>query len=135
MQYNIQSLLYRKDELNAFNLLAEIRYLINIFPAWMEKKECWIVAHPSEKMVAFDADGCTNEVLIYVQCLIDNNKPIYLVFADEREDGNDITILYKNTPAISDDRYILSVTMKSLSSNKMYNDFIRVLEEMVKYNG
>ena len=135
MQYNIQSLLYRNDELNAHSLFKEVKYLIHVMPTWPEKKECWVIAHPSKKIIAFNSHGFSDEALTYVQGLIDNNKPIYLVFADESEDDSVITILYKNTPAVSVERYVLSVIIKSLSSNNMCNDFVRIIDSMAKYEG
>lgn len=135
MQYNIQSLLYRKDDLNACSLLKEVRYLIDIMPGWEEKKECWVIAHPSKKVMAFNSHGVSDEALDYVQKLIDNNKLIYLVFADESGDDSVITILYKNTPAVSAERYVLSVIIKSLSRNNLCNDFVSIVDNLTKYEG
>lgn len=135
MQYNIQSLLYRKDDLSACFLFKEVRYLISIMPGWAEKKECWVIAHPSKKVMAFNSHGVSDEALDYVQDLIDNNKLIYLVFADESEDDSVITILYKNTPAVSAERYVLSVIIKSLTYNNSCNDFVSIVDNMTKYEG
>lgn len=135
MQYNIQSVLYRNDELSARYLFKEVMYLIDIMPRWAERKECWVIAHPSKKVMAFNSHGFSDEALSHIQGLIDNNKPIYLVFADESEDDSVITILYKNTPAVSAERYVLSVIIKSLSSHNMCNDFVSIVDNMVKYDG
>ncbi len=58
-----------------------------------------------------------------------------MVLADENEDDSIITILYKNTPSISIERYLLTVTIKSLSGHNNMDDFIYIFTAMVNYKG
>lgn len=135
MHYKIHSLLYRKDILTAVQLFKELRYLIDALPSWVEKKKNWLIAHPSKKIIALNELGISEEALAYVDYLIVNKKPISIVLADENEDDSIITILYKNTPSISNERYLLTVTIKSLSSYNDVDNFVYIFKAMVNYNG
>ncbi|MCB5309801.1 Imm52 family immunity protein [Yersinia massiliensis] len=135
MYYKIQSLLYRTDKLTPYNLLNELKNIIDVMPTWQEKGNDWLIAHPSKRMIAINKLGVTEEALFYVDCLINNNKSINIVLADENEDDSIITICYKNTPAVSSERYLLSITIKQLSNNNDVDSFIYVLDEMIKYDG
>ena len=55
--------------------------------------------------------------------------------ADEFEDDSILTILYRNTPAISQTRYILSLTIKDLKYENSFSIFVQVLNDMLKYPG
>lgn len=133
MQYNINSLLYRKDELKAYSLLSEIKYFIDVLPLWKEKADHWVIAHPVKSLRVLDKGNITKNAIDYVQSLIDNDKPIYIVLADEFEDDSILTILYRNTPVISQARYILSLTIISLKYENSCSTFIQVLNDMLKY--
>lgn len=135
MHYKIHSLLYRKDILTAVQLFKELGYLIDALPSWVEKKKIWLIAHPSKKIIALNELGISEEALAYVDYLIVNKKPISIVLADENEDDSIITILYKNTPSISIERYLLTVTIKSLSSYNDVGNFVYIFKAMVNYNG
>ena len=135
MHYKIHSLLYRKDILTAVQLFKELRYLIDALPCWVEKKKNWLIAHPSRKIIALSELGFSEDALAYVDYLIVNKKPISIVLADENEDDSIITILYKNTPSISIERYLLTVTIKSLSGYNGVDDFVYIFKAMINYNG
>lgn len=135
MHYKIHSLLYRKDILTAIQLFKELRYLIDALPSWVEKKTNWLIAHPSKKIIALNELGFSDDALAYVDYLIVNKKPISIVLADENEDDSIITILYKNTPSISIERYLLTVTIKSLSGYNGVDDFAHIFKVMINYNG
>lgn len=135
MYYKIHSLLYRKDNLTAIQLFKELRYLIDALPSWVEKKKNWLIAHPSKKIIALNELGFSEDALAYVDYLIINKKPISIVLADENEDDSIITILYKNTPSISIERYLLTVTIKSLSCYNGVDDFVHIFKVMINYNG
>ncbi|MEG0205986.1 MAG: Imm52 family immunity protein [Citrobacter sp.] len=134
MHYKIHSLLYRKDILTAIQLFKELRYLIDALPGWVEKKKNWLIAHPSKKIIALNELGFSEDALAYVDYLIVRKKPINIVLADENEDDSTITILYKNTPSISIDRYLLMVTIKSLSGYNDVDDFVNIFKAMINYN-
>lgn len=135
MHYKIQSLLYRKNNLTSYQLFKELKYLIDVLPAWQEKKHNWLIAHPSRRIIAINEMGIIEDALSYVDYLINNNKPINIVLADENEDDSIITICYKNTPTVSNERYLLSVTMKYLSNYNDVDSFIYVFDKMIKYDG
>lgn len=135
MHYKIHSLVYRKDIVTAIQLFKELKYLIDALPCWVEKKNNWLIAHPSKRIVALNEHGFSEDALAYVDSLIVNKKSISIVLADENEDDSIITILYKNTSSISNERYLLTVTIKSLSSYNNMDDFIRVVKLMVNYSG
>lgn len=131
----MQSLLYRKDELSASQLFKELKYLIDSLPEWKEKGNSWLIAHPSKKVVAFNKSNVTDAALAYVDSLINCGDAISIFLADENEDDSIITVLYKNTPAVSSERYVLSITMKSLSNYKNVNDFINIFDQLTMYKG
>ncbi|KAB8310366.1 hypothetical protein EH227_07280 [Rouxiella chamberiensis] len=54
------------------------------------------------------------ELIEYLSVKIVSGTPISIVLADKNEDNSTLTLWVKNTPAISDKRYSLSFTMKSL---------------------
>jgi len=135
MHYKIHSLLYRQDITTATQLFEELRYLIDILPDWVEKKNNWLIAHPSKKIVALNELGFSEDALVYVEYLIVNKKTISIVLADENEDDSIITILYKNTSFISLERYLLTVTIKSLSVHNAMDDFISIFRSLVNYKG
>lgn len=135
MHYKIHSLLYRKDILTAIQLFEELRYLIDAMPNWVEKKKNWLIAHPSKKVIALNKLGFSEDALAYVDYLIVNKKPINMILADENEDDSIITILYKNTPSISVERYLLTVTIKSLSGCNDVDNFVQIFKAMTNYNG
>lgn len=135
MHYKIQSLLYRKNNLTSYQLFKELKYLIDVLPTWQEKKHNWLIAHPSRRIIAINEMGIVEDALSYVDYLINNNKPINIVLADENEDDSIITICYKNTPTVSNERYLLSVTIKYLSNYNDVDSFIYVFDKMIKYDG
>ena len=135
MHYKIHSSLYRKDIVTAIQLFKELKYLIDALPNWVEKKNNWLIAHPSKKIIALNEHGFSEEALAYVDYLIVNQKSISIVLADENEDDSIITILYKNTPSVSFERYLLTVTIKSLSSYNGMDDFVYIFKAMVNYKG
>lgn len=135
MHYKIHSSLYRKDIVTAIKLFKELKYLIDALPNWVEKKNNWLIAHPSKKIIALNEHGFSEEALAYVDYLIVNQKSISIVLADENEDDSIITILYKNTPSVSFERYLLTVTIKSLSSHNGMDDFVYIFKAMVNYKG
>lgn len=141
MYYKIQSLLYRKNNLTSYQLFKELKYLIDSLPAWQEKKNSWLIAHPSKRMIAFNEMDMTEDALSYVGSLIDNDKAINIILADENENENEnedesiITICYKNTPTVSNERYLLSITIKSLSNHNDVESFIHVFDKIIKYEG
>ncbi|WP_392433411.1 hypothetical protein ACF3VQ_03415 [Yersinia sp. HM-2024] len=135
MYYKIQSLLYKIEKLTLYDLLNELKHIIDVMPAWQEKGSDWLIAHPSKRMIAINALGITEEELSYVDYLIDNNKSIKIVLADENEDDSIITICYKNTPAVSSERYLLSIMIKQLSNNNDVDSFISVIDEVIKCDG
>ncbi|EKT1335390.1 immunity 52 family protein [Salmonella enterica] len=135
MLYKLHSLLYRKDALTASGLFDELNYFINMLPEWEEKKECWMIAHPTQKMIAINNSRATDDVLNYIDSLISKNKNISIVLADESEDDSIITIWYKNTPTVSANRYTLSITMKSLIGYNDLDTFLNVFNQLIKYNG
>lgn len=133
MHYKIHSLLYRKDILTAVQLFKELMCLIDVLPSWVEKKKILLIAHPSKKIIALNELGISEDALAYVDYLIVNKKPISIVLADEND--SIITILYKNTPSISIERYLLTATIKSLSGYNDVDNFVYIFKAMVNYNG
>lgn len=99
------------------------------------EKNKWLIAHPSKKVMAFDGFNISSVALEYVDDLISNGDAVNIVLADESEDESVITIWYKNTPAVSPGRYLLSITMKSLSNYKDVQDFIDIFDGMIMYKG
>ncbi|EDI9917999.1 hypothetical protein GEV90_22135 [Salmonella enterica] len=59
------------------------------------RKNNWLIAHPSRKIIALNGHDFSEEALAYVDYLIANQKTISMVLADENEDDSIITILYK----------------------------------------
>jgi len=89
---------------------------------------------PDKKIIAIDEVGVSNDALAYVDDLVNNGGDITIVLADENEDDSIITILYKNTPTVSVYRYLLSITIKSLSNYKDADDFVKILDKIIKNN-
>ena len=55
MYYKIQSLLYKIEKLTLYDLLSELKHIIDVMPAWQEKGSDWLIAHPSKRMIAINA--------------------------------------------------------------------------------
>lgn len=135
MLYKIQALIYRKSELTAINLLRELYLFIQNLPAWSEKSSKWLIANPTSKLIAIENNMMTQDAIDFINIAINLNEDISIFLADENEDDSIITIYYKNTPTISNERYLLSVTIKHLSNYNDVDSFIYIFDKMIKYNG
>jgi len=114
MLYKIQIVFYREKKATAREILSELNDLVNLIPSWKVKPRIWYMAHPLEEMVAISDARVTNKAIEYTESLMSSKKLINIVLADEKKDNSVLTIWLANTPAVSDNRYYLTLTISSL---------------------
>lgn len=134
MLYKIQGLFYRKNKLTTENILNELISFINILPEWNEKPEHWVLASQKGSINAITNGSASPELIEYLSEKIVSGTPISIVLADKNEDDSTLTLWVKNTPAISDKRYSLSFTMKSLYKLNDIDVFLKIFGELVSIN-
>lgn len=130
MLYIIQSILYRQKVLSAHNLYGELKDIINLLPAWDNKPQKWLIANPLKEIVALSNSAVSSEALDYLDSLISKNKTISIVLASEEKDESPVVIWYKNTPAVSPDRYSLTIAIRSLDSLNDRNTFQKIITDI-----
>lgn len=131
MFYKLHALVYRKDFLTETHIFNEICSFITSLPNWPEKPTKWLIANPVRNIIAVENGMATKEGSDYVREIIKSKDVISIVLADENEDESILTISFKNTPAISSQRYLISLTIKSLISDKTVNIFVDFIKRIV----
>ncbi|MDF1897262.1 Imm52 family immunity protein [Rahnella contaminans] len=108
--------------------------LVKQLPDWNETPDTWFIAHPTKTMMAIDNGKVSTEASEYTRTMISKKKNFNIVLADKNKDDSVLTVWLMNTPAISDNRYYLTITITNLAKlhNKdIFIDFIkRVLANM-----
>lgn len=130
MLYIIQSILYRKENVTALRFFYELKEVIDIFPSWDNKPKEWFIANPLKDIIALFYSGVSIEALEYLYEKILQKKAVSVVLAGKEKDESPIVIWYKNTPAISEDRYSLTIAIRSPSSFKDRHTFQKILTDM-----
>jgi len=132
MFYKLQSLVYRSEILTEENILKELCFFINALPDWVEKKSKWFIANHNEKMVAIDNCMATQKGYDHVRSEIVKDDIFNIVLADEKEDDSALTISFRNTPVVSNQRYLLSLTIKSLERGSDLDVFVEFVKRVIK---
>lgn len=131
MLYIIQSILYRHISPTAESLCGEIKKVIDILPEWEKKPKKWLLANPLKDIIVFSQHGVYSEALEYLSRSILQKKSVSIVLAGEEKDESPIVIWYKNTPAISDDRYSLTIAIRSPQPFKDRDTFQKIMTDML----
>lgn len=130
MLYIIQSILYRTRPVTASNLIDEMQVIIGILPAWDNKPNKWFIAHPSKEIVIFSSTGISSEALMYLNESLLKKKPVSIVLAGEEKDESSVVIWYKNTPTLSEERYSLTIAIRSPYPFNDRNTFQKIITDM-----
>lgn len=130
MFYKIQGLIYRKNKVTSGNIFNELIKFINTLPNWSEKPKLWFIATPKGSVKGIENGQTSQDALSYVDEMIKSNNSISVILADENEDDSILTLWFKNTPAISEDRYTFSLTIKSLSKLNDFNVFLDIFNKL-----
>lgn len=130
MLYLIQSIFYRESEISATEIINELRAFINFLPAWEEKPKEWIITHPKEKIIAIDKMGVSNSAVEYVTAIMAKRKNISISLASKDGDDSPLIIWLKNTPAVSENRFSLTLAIRSPNKKNDKSTFIKILEKM-----
>lgn len=131
MFYKVQFIFYRDKTGSAPDLLSELMSFVNKIPDWQEKPKEWIIAHPSEFMLAFKDGNINDEAVKYVETIIQKDDIFNIVLADKNRDDSILTISLMNTPVVSSMRYYLTLTIKKLSKMNDKLVFIKFLEKIL----
>ncbi|WP_151995262.1 Imm52 family immunity protein [Buttiauxella massiliensis] len=132
MFYKLQLVFYKNKQTKASSIFEELAEFIRQLPDWKEKPSTWFIAHPTEMMVAIDNNLITEKANDYVSSMIAKKKNFNVVLADKNKDDSVLTVWLMNTPAISDNRYYLTLTIASLSDDNNKITFINLIKRIVK---
>jgi hypothetical protein len=99
-------------------------------PRWDNKPKEWFVANPLKDIIALSHSGISREALEYLDEKILKKKTVSIVLAGEEKDESPVVIWYKNTPAISENRYSLTIAIRSPQSFKDRYTFQKILTDM-----
>lgn len=132
MFYKLQLVFYRTKQTESSSIFEELAEFIRQLPDWKEKPSTWFIAHPTETMIAIDNNCIAEKAHDYVGSMISKKKNFNIVLADKNKDDSVLTVWLMNTPAISDDRYYLTLTIASLSDENNKETFVNLIKRLLK---
>lgn len=122
--------MYRGNLTTAERLLDELKNLIRIFPEWDRKPNEWLIANPAKDIMAFSHLEISTEALEYLRDTILKRKSVSIVLAGEEKDDSPVIIWFHNTPAVSVDRYSLTIAIRSPQDFNDRHAFQKIIEDM-----
>lgn len=132
MFYKLQLVFYRNKQTKLSLIFEELAEFIRQLPDWKEKPNTWFIAHPTETMIAIDNNYIAEKADDYVGVMIAKKKNLNIVLADKNKDDSVLTVWLMNTPAISGNRYYLTLTIASLSDKNNKATFINLIKSLLK---
>jgi len=131
MFYKLQLVFYRSKQTEASLIFDELADFIRQLPDWKEKPSTWLIAHPTETMIAIDNNYIVEKAHAYVGAMIVKKEDFNIVLADKNKDDSILTVWLMNTPAISDNRYYLTLTIESLSDKNNKATFVDLIKRLL----